>query len=64
MTTDKVEELVDLGNARQVVHAILTGSGLIPVGEERPAAMPGGISADYTASSPPAANIPFPSLTR
>ncbi len=64
MTPQKVEELVDLGNARQVVQAILTGSGLTPLGEERPAAMPSGISADYTASSPPAAGIPFPSSTR
>jgi hypothetical protein len=38
MTPDRVEELVDLGNARQVVQAILTGSGLTPLGEERPAA--------------------------
>jgi hypothetical protein len=30
MTADRVEELVDLGNARHVVQAILFGSGLIP----------------------------------
>ncbi|HZT90207.1 MAG TPA: hypothetical protein VFA12_19730, partial [Stellaceae bacterium] len=61
MTAEEVEELVDLGNARHVVQAILTGSGLRPAGEERPAAMPNGVCADYTASSPPAADTPSPS---
>jgi hypothetical protein len=64
MTPDRVEELVDLGNARAVVQAILTGSGLRPVGEEMPAAMPNEGSAEFTASSPPAADTPSPSSTR
>jgi hypothetical protein len=64
MTADRVEELVDLGNARHVVQAILFGSGLKPAGEGMPAAMPNGVSAEFTASSPPAADTPSPSSTR
>jgi hypothetical protein len=61
ITPDKVEELLDLGNARSVVEAILFGSGLKPAGEAAPAAMLNGASADSTASSPPAADTPSPS---
>jgi hypothetical protein len=72
MTPQQVEDLLDLGNARAVVAAILTGSGLRPVGEDeapgvtrgQPAAMPNGVCADYTASSPPAADTRSPSSTR
>ncbi|HJU15714.1 MAG TPA: hypothetical protein VJ770_04525 [Stellaceae bacterium] len=72
MTPDKVAEAVDLGNARAAVQAILFGSGLRTSGEGKPAATPdqdpgqalNGISAESTASSPPAADIPFRSSTR
>src|SRR5271157_4435277 len=41
MTPQRVEDLLDLGNARWVVSAVLTGSGLKPAG-----AMPAGTTTD------------------
>jgi hypothetical protein len=64
LTADTVAELLDLGNAAGVVHAILTGSGLVRTGEEMPAAMMDGALTDFTASSPPAADIRSPSSTQ
>jgi hypothetical protein len=60
VTPQQVAELVDLGNAREVVQAILTGSGLKPAGEAQPAARSSGECADCTASSPPAADTQSP----
>ena len=50
---ERVADLVDLGNARDVVAAILTGSGLRPAGEAAAVARSDG--AGSTASSPPPA---------
>jgi hypothetical protein len=58
-TTDSdVENLLDLGNAANVLNIILTGSGLKPKGEA--AAVTGTISEPFTASSPPPVDIPTP----
>jgi hypothetical protein len=72
MTPTAVANLVDLGNARAVVTAILTGSGLgSAVGEDEPPGPARGQpattatdSAAFTASSPPAADTRFPSSMR
>jgi hypothetical protein len=58
MTPERVAELVDLGNARDVLAAILTGSGLKPAGEAAAVARSNGVSS--TASSPPPAAGPIP----
>ena len=63
VTAAAVAELLDLGNAAGVVHAILTGSGLMRTGEEMPAAMRDGASPDFPASSPPAADPRAPAST-
>jgi hypothetical protein len=52
-TPERVADLLDLGNARDVVAAILTGSGLKPAGEA--AAVAGSNGATFTVSSPPPA---------
>jgi hypothetical protein len=53
-TPERVAEMVDLGNAREVVAAILTGSGLKPAGEAAAVARSSGaVSMAY--SPPPAA---------
>ena len=53
MCPDRVADLVDLGNAQQVVVAILAGSGLRPVGEA--AAVASSIGGFSTVCSPPPA---------
>jgi hypothetical protein len=58
MVPERVAELVDLGNARDVVTAILSGSGLKPAGEAPAVASSIGVSS--MASSPPPAGIPTP----
>jgi hypothetical protein len=63
VTLEKVENLLDLGNAGSVLNAVLTGSGLKPrgsaLGEAVAVAIPGsslGTAGDTsTASSPPPA---------
>ncbi len=55
LTADNVENLLDLGNAANVLSIILTGSGLKPTGEGRARAAET-ISAPFTASSLPAAD--------
>ena len=75
MTAETVENLLDLGNAGAVLHAVLTGSGLRPpeqaLGEARaPEPRPGADAAMATntmmvgsasmGSSPPPAGIPTP----
>jgi hypothetical protein len=67
LTPDKVAELVDLGNAREVMQAILTGSGLTPAGEREPVADPPPSNGGWPgsmASSPPAADTQSPSSMR
>ena len=54
MTTDKVLNLIDLGNARQVINAVMGGSGLRPGEVEAVARGNGATSMD---SSPPPADI-------
>jgi hypothetical protein len=55
MTNERVLELIDVGNARAVVLAVLTGSGL-QLGEAAAVARPNGaISTDF---SLPPADIP------
>jgi hypothetical protein len=44
MTPDKVEDLLDLGNASAVLNAVLTGSGLKPTGAAMGEAAAPGIS--------------------
>jgi hypothetical protein len=51
ITPEKVEELLDLGNAREVLNVVLTGSGLKPTGE----AMAVSSGVPSTACSPPPA---------
>lgn len=63
MTPQMAEDLLDLGNAGAVLHAVLTGSRLVPaVGEAAPAE--GMISGEDSAGSmptlPPIADIPSP----
>ena len=53
MAPERVAERVDLGNAGDVVAAILTGSGLRPAGEAAAVARSNGAAS--TASSPPPA---------
>jgi hypothetical protein len=66
MTGEKAAELVDLGNVREVLTAILAGSGLRPpgnaAGEAGAVARPGGPKS--TASSPPPAATATRSSTR
>jgi hypothetical protein len=60
LTTDAVEEVLDLGNSAQVLHVVLIGSGLrerLP-GEGRAVARCDGQTS--TAFSPPPAAIPIP----
>lgn len=57
-TPERVAELLDLGNAPQVVAAILTGSGLQPAGEAAAVARSDGAAS--TASSPPPAATATP----
>jgi len=53
-TEEELADLVDLGNAREILAAVLTGSGLRPsAGEAAAVARPNG--ATYTDSSPPPA---------
>ena len=70
---ERVEELLDLGNAAQVVTAVLTGSGLQPeeprAGEAsapgpRPGATESRAGATSTAFSPPPADTASRSSTR
>lgn len=64
MTPDKVENLLDLGNASVVLNAVLTGSGLKPagagVGEAR---APEGTSGAVTESRGSASEMPPGMLT-
>jgi hypothetical protein len=56
-TAEVVLDLLDMGNARTVLDAVLTGSGLRPAAPgEAPARGTNGTS--YTASSPTSADIP------
>ncbi len=57
LTPETLAELIDLGNVRAVLTAILTGSGLKPQGDgmgEAPA-VAGSVGATSTGSSPPPA---------
>ena len=56
ITPEKVEELLDLGNAAEVLNAVLTGSGMKPAGE----AMAVSSGALSTAFSPPPAATATP----
>jgi hypothetical protein len=55
MTNERVLELIDVGNARAVVLAVLTGSGL-QLGEAAAVARPNGVTS--MGSSPPRADTP------
>jgi hypothetical protein len=67
VTTETVEDLLDLGNAGAVLNAVLTGSGLKThgnsMGEAMAVVMPGsspGMAGDTsTVSSPPPADTPI-----
>jgi len=52
MTPDKVENLLDLGNASAVLNAVLTGSGLKPGGTAMGEAPAPGISSGAGSASP------------
>ena len=54
ISPERIAELVDLGNAGDVVAAILTGSGLKPAGEAPAVARSNG-AASMASSPPPAA---------
>jgi len=54
MTSERVLELIDVGNARAVILAVLTGSGLQPGEAAAVAKLNGAMSMD---SSPPPADI-------
>jgi hypothetical protein len=56
-TTEMVEDLLDLGNARNVLSAVLTGSGLKPAAEGE-AEAGGPIGAPSMGSSPPPSDGP------
>lgn len=63
MTPAQAEELLDLGNAGTVLHAVLTGSRLVPQSGERAPAestISSEDSAGSTPTSPPTAAIPSP----
>jgi len=53
MTPDKVENLLDLGNASAVLNAVLTGSGLKPGGAALGEAPAPGASSGAGRASPP-----------
>ena len=57
ITAEKAAELLDLGNAREVLNAVLTGSGLKHTSGEAVAVSSG---APSTASSPPPAATAIP----
>jgi hypothetical protein len=59
MTIVQVEDMLDLGNAREVLTAILTGSGLRPRGETQAKSSTGPTSTD--SSQTPADLAPEPS---
>jgi hypothetical protein len=52
MTPELVEDLLDLGNAKEVLQAVLTGSGLRPTGE--PSAVVTNGTGSMDSSLPPA----------
>jgi hypothetical protein len=57
ITAEQVENLLDLGNAQEVMSSILTGSGLkLRTGERQPVAGTNGAS--FSGTSPPAADTP------
>jgi hypothetical protein len=72
VTIDRVETLLDLGNAGVVLNAVLTGSGLRPRGNPMgedvavviPRSSPEMVGDTSTASSPPPADIAIPSSMR
>ncbi len=61
ITLEQVEELLDLGNARDVMTAVLTGSGLKPAGEAMATARLDG--ATSTGSSLPLSDSESPTST-
>jgi hypothetical protein len=66
MTSEAAAELIDLGNIREVLTAILAGSGLKPQGDPagEAAAVASAIGPQSTASSPPLAATATRSSTR
>jgi len=52
MTPDKVENLLDLGNASAVLNAVLTGSGLKPGGAAMGEALAPGTNSGAVSASP------------
>lgn len=61
MTAEKAEDLLDLGNAATVLHAVLTGSRLVPASGEGAPAESMTLSEDSAGSMPislPTADIP------